>query len=109
MGTCRVIAEADAVVGFRLAGVETVAAAGPEEAERLLQTWITEGGSAVVLVTQALLDGFSEATRRRLEKLSVPLVIPLPLVPAWQKEKPSQDYILSLIRRAIGYQMKITR
>lgn len=109
MGTCRVIADPDAVVGFRLAGVEAVAAAGPAEAERLLQDWLADGGSAVILVTQAFLDGFSEAARRRIERLSVPLVIPLPLVPAWQKEQPSQDYILSLIRRAIGYQMKITR
>lgn len=109
MRTCRVITDADAVVGFRLAGVEAVAAAGPVEAERLLHAWLAEGSTAVVLVTQTLVDGFSEAMRRRIEKLSLPLVIPLPLVPAWQKEQPSQRYILDLIRRAIGYQMKITR
>ena len=37
MKTCRVIADEDSAVGFRLAGVEAAAVAGPQEAERLLR------------------------------------------------------------------------
>ena len=37
MRTCRVIADEDSAVGFRLAGVEAAAVAGPQEAERLLR------------------------------------------------------------------------
>jgi vacuolar-type H+-ATPase subunit F/Vma7 len=108
MRTCRVIADADSVVGFRLAGVDAVAAKGPEQAERLLRASIAQGGVSLILINQGFLDAFSDATRRALEKLSVPLIIPLPISPTWWKEEPSQDYVLSLIRRAIGYQMKIT-
>lgn len=108
MKTCRVIADADSVVGFRLAGVDAVAAGCAEEAERLLRACIAEGCASLVLVNQSFLDRFSEATRRTIEKLSLPLIIPIPISPTWWKEEPSQDYVLSLIRRAIGYQMKIT-
>jgi V/A-type H+-transporting ATPase subunit F len=109
MRTCRVIADADSVVGFRLAGLEAVAAASPEEAERLLRECLAAGSASIILVKQSYLERFSELTRRKLDKLSVPLVIPLPLTTVRGGEAASQDYILSLIRRAIGYQMKITR
>jgi vacuolar-type H+-ATPase subunit F/Vma7 len=109
MRTCRVIADADAVVGFRLAGVEAVAAGSAEEAERLLRKCLAEGSASLILIQQAFLEAFSEGTRRALERISVPLIIPLPLASAWSREEPSQDYILSLIRRAIGYRMKIAK
>jgi V/A-type H+-transporting ATPase subunit F len=104
-----VIADPDSAVGFRLAGVEAAAAAGPQEAERLLREWVEEGGCSLIIVAQRFLDAFSETTRRRIERLSVPIVIPLPLSPAWQPEEPTQEYVLALIRRAIGFQMRITR
>jgi V/A-type H+-transporting ATPase subunit F len=109
MRTCRVIADADSAVGFRLAGVDAAAVAGPQEAERLLREWIDEGTCSLIIVAQRFLEAFSETTRRRIERLSLPIVIPVPLAPAWQKEEQSQEYVLALIRRAIGYQMRITR
>jgi vacuolar-type H+-ATPase subunit F/Vma7 len=109
MRTCRVIADADSVVGFRLAGVDAVAAACPAEAERLLRACIAEGCASLILVSQSFLEKFSEGTRRAIERLSLPLVIPLPICAEWWQGEPSQDYVLNLIRRAIGYQMKITR
>lgn len=96
-------------MGFRLAGVETAAAAGPHEAERLLREWIDAGDCSLIIVAQRFLDAFSETTRRRIERLSLPIVIPLPLSPAWQQEERSQEYVLALIRRAIGFRMRITR
>jgi len=107
--TCRVIADEDAAVGFRLAGVEAAAVAGPQEAERLLRAWVDEGECSLIIVAQRFLEAFSEATRRRLERLSLPIVVPLPLSPAWVREERSDEYVLALIRRAIGFQMRITR
>jgi V/A-type H+-transporting ATPase subunit F len=104
-----VIADPDSAVGFRLAGVEAAAAGSPQEAERLLKAWIEDGSSSLIIVAQRFLDAFSETTRRRIERLSVPIVIPLPLSPAWAREEPTQEYVLALIRRAIGFQMRITR
>jgi V/A-type H+/Na+-transporting ATPase subunit F len=107
--TCRVIADPDSAVGFRLAGVEAAAVTGPQEAERLLRQWIEEGACSLIIVAQRFLEAFSETTRRRIERLSLPIVIPLPLSLAWQREEQSQEYVLALIRRAIGFQMRLTR
>lgn len=109
MGSCAVITDADAAVGFRLAGVETFAAAGPEEAERLLRERIAGGEAAIVLVNQGFLDGVSPAMRRVLERLGLPLVIPIPACSGPWREERAGDYILGIIRRAIGFQMRITR
>lgn len=109
MKNCAVIAEADAVVGFRLAGVEAEAASGPGEAERLLRERISGGETAIVLVSQGFLDGFSESMRRRLERLGLPLVVPIPISPGWWREGRGDDYVLGIIRRAIGFQMKIAQ
>jgi V/A-type H+-transporting ATPase subunit F len=109
MRTCRVIADEDSAVGFRLAGVEAAAVASPQEAERLLRAWVDEGECSLIIVAQRFLEAFSEATRRRIERLSLPIVIPLPLSAAWEQEERSQEYVLALIRRAIGFQMRITR
>lgn len=110
MGTCRVIVDADAAVGFRLAGVEAVVAGSAEQAERLVRECLAGGGcGSLILVKQSYLEAFSDVTRRRIEKTGVPLVVPIPLPDTWTREAPAQDYVLNLIRRAIGYQMKITR
>lgn len=109
MGTCLVIADPDAVVGFRLAGVEAVAAAGPREAERLLRARIAAGAHPIILVSQAFLDGFSASLRRRLERAGLPLVVPIPVSPGWWREERAEDYILGIIRRSIGFQMRIAR
>lgn len=107
MRTCVVIVDAETAVGFRLAGVEACAAGGPGEAEVLLRERIREGQTAVVLVGQDLFDGFSQALRHKLEKIGVPLVIPIPIFPDRQRGARADDYILGVIRRAIGFQMKI--
>jgi len=107
MRTCTVIARPDAAVGFRLAGVEALAAAGAAEAERLLGACIAAGEAALVLVSQDLLEGFSPAMRARLDRLGLPLVIPIPIGDGWGREERSEDYILGVIRRAIGFQVKI--
>lgn len=109
MHACTVISDADAVVGFRLAGVEALAAAGPEEAERLLRARIGGGATAIVLINQGFLDGFSLVMRHKLERLGLPLVIPIPICSGGWREERSEDYILGIIRRAIGFQMRIGR
>jgi len=107
MGACTVITDPDSAPGFRLAGVETLAAAGRADAERLLGERIAAGGPGVVLVSQELLEGCSEGMRRRLDRLGVPIVVPVPLGPAAWREGSGGDYVLDIIRRAIGFQVRI--
>jgi V/A-type H+-transporting ATPase subunit F len=102
-----VITDPESAVGFRLAGVDTLTAADPHEAEKVLQERVNAGRAGLILINQNFFDRFSDSLRRKLEKLSLPLIIPIPISTTWWKEERSSDYIFNLIRRAIGYQMKI--
>jgi vacuolar-type H+-ATPase subunit F/Vma7 len=65
------------------------------------------GNHRIILINQNFMDHFSDSFIRKLERLSLPLVIPIPISQTWWKEEKGEDYIFRLIRRAIGYQMKI--
>jgi V/A-type H+-transporting ATPase subunit F len=104
-----VITDPESAVGFRLAGVETLTAERADEAEELLQTAVNSGGTGLLLINESFMNRFSDALQRKLEKLSLPLIIPIPISSTWWKKEESEDYIFNLIRRAIGYQMKIKK
>jgi V/A-type H+-transporting ATPase subunit F len=107
MGNYRVITDAESAVGFRLAGIDALEASNPATTEHLLDEMISQGKPGMILVNHNLMDQLSDSYHRKLERLSLPLIIPIPIAGDWWKEKPREDYIFNLIRRAIGYQMKI--
>ncbi len=104
-----VITDPDSAVGFRLAGVETLAAERVEDAEEMLQTAVNSGGTGLLLINESFMNKFSDSFQRKLEKISLPLIIPIPISGTWWKQEQGEDYIFNLIRRAIGYQMKIKK
>ena len=104
-----VITDPDSAVGFRLAGVETLVAERVDDAEGLLQTAVNSGGVGLLLINENFMNRFSDTLQRKLEKLSLPLIIPIPISGTWWKMEETEDYIFNLIRRAIGYQMKIKK
>jgi V/A-type H+-transporting ATPase subunit F len=105
----QVITDPESALGFRLAGVETLVAETPESAERLLQEAVNANDSGIILINQNFLNRFSDSFQRKLEKLGLPLIIPVPISNTWWREEPAEDYIFNLIRRAIGYQLKIKK
>ena len=109
MLTCCVIADRDTAVGFRLAGVKVAAADTPAEAEAHLTAILEEGQCGLLLIVEQLALGLSEQLQRRVERAGLPLVVPLPMETAWRGEERSLQYLLELIRRSIGYQMRISR
>ncbi len=109
MSAYRVITNADAAVGFRLAGIETLVAEGPEAAERIVTEQVNSREVGILLINQQFMDRFSDTFQRKIEKLTLPLIIPIPISSTWWTQEPEQDYVFNLIRRAIGYQMKIKR
>ncbi len=109
MSKYQVITDTESALGFRLAGVETLVADEVDKAETLLQEAINSGEVGLILINQNILNRFSDSFHRKLEKISLPLIIPVPISKNWWQEAPSEDYIFNLIRRAIGYHMKIKK
>jgi len=94
----------DAEYGFGLAGIPQQSVAHAEKTEGMLKQAMTEENGLVVL-DERLMDGMTEEGFRDVDKgwQGVLLVLPAP-------EKPGvviEDYITRLMRRAIGYHVRV--
>jgi len=101
-----VIASAGLTVGFTLAGVRVVEATSGEEAAREIEQAAGQSDAAVVIIEEPLYDEIPEEVRRGLARSSLPVVIPVP-GPDWTTESNAHEYIVEILRRAIGYRVRL--
>jgi vacuolar-type H+-ATPase subunit F/Vma7 len=92
--------------GFALAGLRPVEVADCSEASRRLET-LLDSDLGLVLVEAPLHDGLDPELQKRLMSRPVPLVVPFP-GPVWAESPSAADaYVVELLRRAIGYQVRL--
>lgn len=101
-----VIAPTDARPGFALAGVRQLSAS-PEELPVLLQQLVRDPVNGAVIVDERLATARAREYIRELDRRWTGLVIVLP-APARDVAVAEEDYIQQLIRRAIGYQVRLS-
>jgi V/A-type H+-transporting ATPase subunit F len=109
MPTCVVLTDSETADGFRLAGVEVLVSRGSEETTRLVEKVLETEECGLVLMKEELMEGMAESLRCRLEKTGFPLLVPLPLDMNWWREQRGMEYLLRLIRRSIGYHLRIRK
>ncbi len=90
--------------GFLLGGVPQYIADAPE-AEEMIRKVVGDPEIGLVVVDERLMTGLSEDRLKELERgwPGILLVLPSPARPS----APEEDYALRLIRRAIGYHVKL--
>ena len=92
--------------GFALAGV---AAEVLDPAEPFETAWARFRGRAdvsVVLIEDAIYDALPDDWRARLDRSAHPVVVPFP-GPTWQAMPSAEARVIELLRRAIGYRVKL--
>jgi V/A-type H+-transporting ATPase subunit F len=94
----------DAAPGFRLAGIDQRIAEA-HELEDLLVREMNDPDHALIVLDERLISGLDEARLREIERTwpGVLVVLPSPVTGAAELE----DYALKLIRRAIGYHVRL--
>lgn len=102
----RVLCTPEVAPGFRLAGLEPIEAAPGAEGTARLSELRTRPEVGVVLIEERLYDGLPEAELRALEREALPLVVPFP-GPVWAPPSSPEEYVVELLRRAIGYRVKL--
>lgn len=117
-GSVAIIARPGIATGFALAGtrcriVEDAAAAASEVEHVLSSSSGSDGGAggaddsvAVLLIESDLYERLPESTKRRLVRRTLPLVVPFP-GPAEAVPGTSKDFVAELLRRAIGYRVRL--
>lgn len=100
-----VITPQDANPGFALAGVRQ-AATSTEGLPATLAAVAREPLTGVVIVDERLVDAAARDALRDMDRRWPGLVIVLPA--PMPGERAEEDYVLQLIRRAIGYQVRLS-
>lgn len=92
--------------GFRLAGaaVEEIA---PGEEVRRLGLLLEDLSVGVLGIEEGLLAAAPQRPLRRARERGLPVVLPFALPRRWTDEKLGERYVAALIRRAIGYHIKL--
>lgn len=93
----------DARYGFSLSGIPQYVVT-PAEAEALLLQVMADPESGVVVIDERLVAEIGEERFREMERRWYGILIPLP---APEKGIETEDYALRLIRRAIGYHVRL--
>ncbi len=94
----------DARHGFGMSRVTQYAVA-PREAEAVIRQVMAEPDSGVVVVDERLLPGIGEERFREMEKRWFGVLVVLP-APARVGEE-EEDYAARLIRKVIGYHVRL--
>lgn len=95
----------DVRYGFTLAGVDQ-RPVSPAEEEGLLQKVIADPDTGIVVIDERLIAGIGEERIRELEKHWEGIVVVMP-APENGDGATDEDYALRLIRRAIGYHVRL--
>ncbi len=98
------ITPGDARFGFGLAGMPQYIA-GQEEAEEKLREIMEESDTGLIIIDERIIKAIDEEKIREMEDRwhGIMLVLPSPVKPAAEIE----DYAVRLIRKAIGYHVRL--
>ena len=107
MSEIRAVGPAAACAGFALAGVPVSEVSSARDAAAVIAPLLDRSEISVLLVEQGLLDGLGDVERQRLMRTPTPVIVPFP-GPVWgERASPAEAYVLELLRRAIGYRVRL--
>jgi vacuolar-type H+-ATPase subunit F/Vma7 len=91
--------------GFRLAGARVWPAANAIVAQDLVLRGLEDPDAGIIALADDYIAALDPRTRRLVERRFRPLVVALPARPALTPEQQRREYLLELIRRAVGFKI----
>lgn len=105
-GVVRIVARPGTSAGFALTGIPVLEAGDGVEAGVRLRECLEDEGIEAVLVEESLHGVLPDEVRRLLARRETPVVVPVP-APSWEEPAEGEGYIVELLRRAIGYRIRM--
>ncbi len=102
-----VLTDPESAIGFKLGGVDVVAAPTPEDARRELIGLINDDRSGIIAISEDFMAAIDERTQERIDKMYRPIVVPIPSKRKLQVGEERREYLARLIRRAVGFDIKL--
>jgi vacuolar-type H+-ATPase subunit F/Vma7 len=96
--------------GFALTGIDVVRVHDANSAWEAVQRAVEGEEYGLIIVDECYMADIEKQAREYLYELNIPLVVPIPCELRWRdvEEIPADDFVASLIRRAVGYQLNIS-
>ncbi len=95
-------------LGFRLAGAAVEEIEKGDVAERF-KALLADPSLGVLAVEEELLEQVPQSVLERVGREGVPVLLPFAFPRRWKEVGRGEQYVATLIRRAIGYHVKIQR
>ncbi len=105
-GMVEVICRPAAVVGFSLAGLVAEPLAEVADPTPAITACLERSDLGVLLIEESIYDTLPPDLRTRLDRSARPVVVPFP-GPAWSGARSAEDRVVELLRRAIGYRVRL--
>jgi vacuolar-type H+-ATPase subunit F/Vma7 len=102
----RVVCRPGLAAGFALAGLQADSLGPGEGIEAVFAGFAQRPEIGVVLLQDEIYDALPDDLRARLDRSAHPVVVPFP-GPAWEARPPAEERVIELLRRAIGYRVKL--
>lgn len=104
-----VITDPDTALGFRLAGVDVREVGAQEEAAEQLLSLLRSRKAGIVIYNEEYRWGLPEKSLSEMEESVSPVFYAIPVSQATREGDMREHYLARLLRRAIGYQLKLKR
>lgn len=99
----------DVAPGLKLSGVKVIETKSQEEVRQHVEHLLDEQGAAVLILSDRFYEKLSGRLRERLEEAVLPMLVNLPDKVSFEEtEEDYRQYVANLIRRAIGFSIKVT-
>ncbi len=102
----RVLCRPATAAGFGLAGLAADTAPDGAAAEPAVRALLGRLDLGVVLLEQSLHASLAPDLRAQVDRVAQPVVVPFP-GPAWQAAPTAEEQVVELLRRAIGYRVRL--
>jgi len=101
--------DSETALGFRLAGIDGRAAATAEDLAREARVAMEDPEARLVLVDERLFRLLPEPLQRKLEGSRSPVFVAVPGARIRRETVTPAEHVAQLMRRVIGYQIRIRR
>jgi vacuolar-type H+-ATPase subunit F/Vma7 len=105
-GTVQILCSPSMAPAFALVGLPTIEASNGLDAAARLAEIRARPDVEVVLIQADLYDHLPEDVVRSLAGSPLPVVVPFP-GPLWVERPLAEAYVVELLRRAIGYRVRL--
>jgi vacuolar-type H+-ATPase subunit F/Vma7 len=102
----RILCRPATAAGFALAGLVAETAEDDTTVDATLRSLLQRRELGVVLLEEPLYTALAPDVRAQVDKVAQPVVVPFP-GPAWRAAPSAEEQVVELLRRAIGYRVRL--